>query len=303
MPAKRALIIITMRIGNITFIRTCAAVVALSLLFVFGACDKIEGPYITHDDSVDTDVEFPPLDTQSVFSKILIEEYTGQMCVNCPNGHRELENLARFYHDTLIAIGIHAGVFAIPTPTFSNDFRTEEGTTLYSDFQVATVGTPSAVINRKQFNGAFPLNVAQWRQSIAECTGAAPRAAIQIINQYDASAQLLTVNTKTTIIDDYQGTLQLILYVIEDHIVGPQKDGEETVMDYEHQHVLRGSVNGTYGARLTTDGIVEKGQGYTKSYQLSCSGNNWNIDNCSIVAILADADTKEVVQVEKCSFR
>ena len=55
---------------KINFIVTLAI-----LLCAFVSCDKIEGPYITPDDSVETNVEFPDIDPATVFRKVLIEEY------------------------------------------------------------------------------------------------------------------------------------------------------------------------------------------------------------------------------------
>ena len=89
------------------------------LLCAFVSCDKIEGPYITPDESVETNVEFPDIDPNNVFRKVLIEEYTGHRCTNCPDGHRELASLHERYGDTLVAIGIHAGTFALPAAAAS----------------------------------------------------------------------------------------------------------------------------------------------------------------------------------------
>ena len=275
------------------FISVLFAVAALA------ACDKIEGPYITPDDSVNTDVEFPALDEGNLFRKVLIEEYTGTRCTNCPDGHRALTALHERYGDTLVAIGIHAGIFATPMGEFSTDFRTEEGTTLYQDYSVAQIGTPSAVVSRTQYNNAFALNISSWQPAIDQEITKECVAAVQIINVYDASTQTLTAHTKTTTLNGYTGDLQLALYVIEDGIVAPQEDGNETIPDYVHNHVLRGSLNGVYGTQLTTP---EEDGTYLKSYELDCSTKSWNLSNCSVVAILMDAETHEVLQVEQKKF-
>lgn len=275
-------------------------IVTLSILLcAFVSCDKIEGPYITPDDSVDTDVEFPALDEGNLFRKVLIEEYTGTRCTNCPDGHRALTALHERYGDTLVAIGIHAGIFATPMGEFSTDFRTEEGTTLYQDYSVAQIGTPSAVVSRTQYNNAFALNISSWQPTIDQKITKECVAAVQIINIFDAATQKLTAHTKTTLLNGYSGEVQLALYVIEDGIVAPQKDGEEVISDYVHNHVLRGSLNGVYGAPLTTP---EEDGTYLKSYELDCSANSWNFSNCSVVAILMDAETREVLQVEQAKF-
>lgn len=279
---------------KINFIVTLAI-----LLCAFVSCDKIEGPYITPDDSVETNVEFPDIDPATVFRKVLIEEYTGHRCTNCPDGHRELASLHERYGDTLVAIGIHAGTFAMTTGSFPTDFRTEEGNTLYEDFTINQIGTPAAVVNRTQHGNAFPLSIPAWQPAIDEELSRDCVAAVQIINQFDASSKKLTAHTKTTLLNGYSGEVQLALYVIEDGIVAPQKDGETTIEDYVHNHVLRGSLNGVYGTLLTT---AEEDGSYLKSYELDCSSKSWDFGNCTVVAILMDAQTHEVLQVEQSKF-
>lgn len=272
---------------------------ALLIIAAFTACDKIEGPYLTPDNSVSTDIVFPELNPNDVYRKVLIEEYTGHRCTNCPDGHRELENLQGRYGDTLIAIGIHAGTFSAPTSTFPNDFRTEDGATLYTDYQVATIGTPAGVVGRAQYNNAYALNISSWQQAIGNNMQQPCVAAVQVINVFDPNSKMLTAHTKTTLLNGYNEEVQIALYIIEDDIIGPQKDGETTISDYVHKHVFRGSMNGTYGVALNAP---EEDGTFLKSYSMDCSQNGWNCANCSVVAVLMNAATHEVLQVEQVSF-
>ena len=270
----------------------------LAGLGIFISCDKIDGPYITEDSTVATTVIFPDLDTNAVYRKILLEEFTGCQCVNCPQGHLEMANLLAVNGDTLVGLCIHAGFFARPLADYPRDFRTNEGTQLYDDLQAATIGTPCGEVNRNTNAQA----IAQWQSSIQNVDRTQRIAAIQLINQYDAGTRILTANTKTTILHEYSNPVKLALYVVEDGIVYPQKNGTEIDTAYVHNHMLRGSLNGTYGANISENGYVDKGVSYTKSYQVNCGEKDWNVDNCVILAILTDAVTKEVLQVEKCSF-
>ena len=83
-------------------------VIALIAILSVG-CDRIEGPYLVPSENEEITVIFPDLDLNSVYRKVLIEEYTGHHCLNCPDGHRKLEELHERFGDTLVAIGIHAG--------------------------------------------------------------------------------------------------------------------------------------------------------------------------------------------------
>ncbi len=269
------------------------------LLFTAGiliACDRIEGPYLIPSEVEEVTVEFPELDKSNVFRKLLIEEFTGHHCPNCPDGHQELDRLHTIFGDTLVMVGIHAGALAAPQatdPVFSYDFRTEVGNELRTFFNID--GIPVAIINRHP-NIVSP---ARW-QSKLEAESRTPVAAIQLINQYGTSqTDVLKVNAKVTMLADYPNALRLSLYIIEDNIIKPQLDGTETIPDYIHNHVLRASLNGTFGDLLTSDGILQKDGAYTYGRSITFAGHDWNPDNCSVVAILHDKANGEVLQVEQ----
>ena len=108
--------------------------IAIALCFV--ACNKIDSPYLIQSEQEDVDVVFPELDPSTVYRKILIDEYTGHLCPNCPSGHQVLEQLLDTYGDTLVAVCIHAGELAEPEPSMPYDFRTPTGNQLNIDYHI-----------------------------------------------------------------------------------------------------------------------------------------------------------------------
>ena len=112
----------------------------------------------------------------------------------------------------------------------------------------------------------------------------------------------MVAHTKTTMFTDYENPIKLCVVMIEDGIVAPQLDNNNTIMDYVHNHALRASLNGTYGADLNDDngGIIEKDSAYTKSYKLDFNKLPQDIkyQNCTIVTYIYDAVTKEILQAE-----
>ena len=259
------------------------------------ACDRIEGPYIIPSEVEEVTVEFPPLDPSSVFRKLLIEEYTGHCCPNCPDGHEELDRLHGIFQDTLVIVGIHAGALAAPQATdanFAYDFRTDVGNELRSFFNID--GIPVAIINRKK----DIISPARWQSKLA-AEDRTPKAAIQLVNQY--ANNTLKVNAKVTMLQDYSQPLRLSFLLIEDNIIKPQLKHSETILDYTHKHVLRAGLNGTFGDMLTGDGILQKDSAYTYGRSITFAGHDWNPDNCSVVAILYYKDKLkgELLQVEQ----
>ena len=265
-------------------------------LFLLSSCDKIEMPYIETLPGVVVTVTFPPLDRSSVYRKILVEEYTGHTCTNCPDGHDKISELSMIFGDTLVPIGIHATSFANPiSGLYKYDFRVKEGLELAKDFEIYAI--PVAVINRTKFGGnELGLLMEQWQNAIQNVSRTI-YAGIQIKDSV-MGGTLLNVYTKTTMLEEYNSPLRLSVFLVEDNIIKPQRNGTQDIEDYSHNHVLRASFNGTYGVTLTSDGILTKDSAYIKGYGLDFKEKDWKMKDCSIVVILHDPVTKEVLQVE-----
>ena len=281
------------KLNKIMMLALFAAVVAAS-------CDRIEGPYLTvpqHTEYDTTLFDNLPVDPATVYRKVLIEEYTGHRCSNCPRGHRELERLHGIFGDTLVAVGVHYTSLANPKPKngFPYDFRTEIGNALGAAYNINSI--PYAVINRSDANGTEAI--VEWEKLIKEADRKV-YAAVQLVNQFSGE---LKTTAKITMLADYPEPLQLSLLLVEDNIVQPQLNGSDTVQDYVHNHVLRTGINGVWGDMLTDNGILEKGHAYYKAAKVSFEGTDWNVDNCYVVAVLYDKQNRKVLQVEKVKVR
>ena len=263
---------------------------------IFAGCDRIEGPYLVPSENEEVTVTFPDLDVNNVYRKVLIEEFTGHRCMNCPNGHQKLEELHECFGDTLVAVGIHVGALAAPNAAegYPYDFRTEVGNELAHEFSID--GIPAAIINRVYEAGGW--SIVRWQSKINAVDRSKPLAAIQLINEYNAQTGMLKANAQVTLLEPCPNQLRLAFYLIEDGIVKPQLNGTEYVENYVHNHVLRASLNGTYGTLLNTNGYLETGKGYTLANKINMSGHDWNPANCTVVAILYDRTAGDVLQVE-----
>ena len=78
------------------------AAVASVLAFGFTACDEV--------DENERFVEMPARESKR---NVLVEEFTGQQCTNCPDAHKALATLSEQYGSNLIVVGIHAGSFGM----------------------------------------------------------------------------------------------------------------------------------------------------------------------------------------------
>jgi hypothetical protein len=275
------------------------------LICLFWGCDKIDKPIQLDDNKVaplsmaQFDSIAGTLDSSTLYRKFLFEEFTGARCTNCPDGHREVRNLKTDFGDTMVAIGVHAGFYAEPNEAYPYEFRVEEGKQLYQDFGGSY--TPFAVLNRAPYSGndvRIPPTAGTWKTAIQQ-RDKTPYAAIQIVNQYDEQRQALITNAKITMLQDYVNPLYVVFYLVENKIIKPQLDHGVRIPEYEHNHVLRGSMNGVYGKPLNGTGTLAKDATSLMAYRTSFYGKDWVKENCQVVVFIRDNSTGVVLQVEE----
>ena len=270
------------------------AFVCMACLLLAG-CDKIEGDIYQIVQNEDVTVTFPHINPDEVYRKIFVEEFTGHRCTNCPQGHQTLESLHQQYGDTLVTVGIHYGALAKPFGSvFSYDFRTEAGNQIGDAYGID--GIPAAIVNRVQKSGGWPRE--QWASVLRDVDRSKVFAAVQLINEYDAASKTLKANAKVTTLKAIDHQLRLILFVVEDGIVKPQKDGNQDIEDYVHNHVLRCALTDPFGFPLTRD-TWQNDDSETYAASVSFDGHDWDPVNCQVVAALFDPITSEILQVEK----
>ena len=246
-------------------------------------------------------VEIPPLGPKDTGErKVLVEEFTGVQCVNCPDGSAEIEGLKSIYGENLISVSIHSGYFSTPYPENQYDFRTEDGDAL-TQFLGEAQSWPSAIIDRKDFenNGSLQESL-PWAGLIAQELDITPKLSISLENTFDAGSR--NADIKVTILpyeNINQGT-KLTVLITESEIEDTQLTDEGKKTDYHHKHVLHDIISGVQGddiGNLTTGSTIEKTFHYTLP-EANTAGP-WVPEHCHIVAFVTLTDTKEVLQVEE----
>ena len=216
---------------------------------------------------------------------VLLEEFTGVGCTNCPKGSREIENLLTQFPDNLIAVSIHAGFFA-DTSIFSfgnYDFRTEEGQFLFG-YLGPNLGYPAGVVDRTPVNGDMQIGRNQWASAITSEIQDQPAVELSIEKLYNADTRELQLIVNGIGKEAVSGEIRLSALVTESGIIDAQDDQEadpHIVLDYVHNHVLRDMFTPAAGAPLFQNLAV--GQTFSQSYSIILDGS-WVPEHMEIVA-------------------
>jgi len=278
-------------------------------LFCLVSCDKIEEPYsktiVAPDTAACPVPEFPAVTVLQ--KRVLLEDYTGHTCVNCPKAALTAHGLKETYGEQLVLLAIHAGFFANPTVSgdFTYDFRSEAGTAWDNFFGVGQVGNPNGLINRIGYPNNHITAPAGWGAAVSSALSTQPLVDLQMINEYDAVERKLCTHVNTRFVSTVDRNLKLIVVLTESGIVQPQKNNDAEagevpiIMDYEHNHVLRAAITSTWGNSVATAG-TPNGESLVKSFKYIIPAD-YVAENCSVVAFVYDDDTKEVLQAVEAS--
>ena len=229
--------------------------------------------------------------------QVLIEEFTGVRCVQCPGGSAEVENLLAIHGSQLIAVQIHAGDFA---PPFTNesmyDFRTQEGDEIIN-YLGKPLTYPSAVVNRRLFDDELDLQLGKnsWAGYIDIEKAETPKVKIALELEHDEVANRINADVTLFVEEDVMDPdIHLSLMLTESGIVDLQDTPDGKIFDYEHKHVLRDMLTPFNGDIVPSPLITGTSSQYSYSIDVS---PDWNVEKCTVIAFVSLAgETLDVLQ-------
>lgn len=248
--------------------------VLIMIAWLFNSCSYL-----------DESERFIDVNLASAKRAVLIEDFTGQRCVNCPDASLEIEKLQQqFGEENIIAVGIHSGPLAVWPTMQMTGLRTELGDIYYDYWKVEV--EPAALINRK----SGVITQSKWMAAVYDelqiQTSVNLQATCRLMESRDVS-----VTVVSSALEPVKGKLQI--WLIEDSIVAPQMMPDGTLNpQYTHRHVLRAAMNGIWGE----DVKWEAGESCNYHYSDSPPAE-WDICQMYVVAFVYNDDG--VLQVVK----
>jgi hypothetical protein len=284
------------------------------LVAAYSSCDKIDAPY--REQVATPDFCATGIDDSIPNRKVLVEDYTGHLCGNCPDAGVYLnDTLKGIYNHCIVVISVHAGYFAGTCPTalacpgnqpagaFQTDFNTTPGSAWNTFFGIT--GNPKGMVNRVGYPTATHSKaVSAWAGEIANQIALPAQAKIKITNNFVSATNSVNVSVQSDVVENLSGDYKLQVVITEDSVIDWQEwynHAPEFVPDYIHHHVMRDVLNTTWGENLFTGGAAS-GASVTKNYSYTIN-NAWNVNHCNIVAFIYDANTYQVIQTEEAAVK
>ena len=237
-----------------------------------------------------------PADFQFTNKVVLLEEFTGHLCINCPEGAEVVHGLETWARGHVIPVSIHCGDFATANEgsSFAQDFTTDAGDAYYNEFEPDAF--PAAMVDRS-FDGnlvSINSNYDTWSTDVLE--RAIETSPVDLQLEVTRNDRNLSIDVTAEVNSAVGYGLSLQLWLVEDSIRGAQLSSSGIILDYVHNHVLRDAINGTWGEEI---GVPVAGSTVARSYNYTI-GEACKPENCRVVAFLYETASRgNVIQAAR----
>lgn len=278
------------------------ALTSLCFILIQVSCDEVP-PFIDLEEPDKTliDTSYIITDIPAAQEKIMvIEDFSGVACVNCPKGNATVQDLIEEYDGRVIGMTLHAGTFAKPRAQNVDTFAIPETEDLAIFLNIQ--GYPAATIDRFEFESGLSTSITStWPVLTAERATATTPLNIELQNSFNEEDNQLIANVKVTYLEEMAGeTHNISIFLLESGIIDLQDISDPDVPsgkipDYEHNHVVRDMLTPAQGTLLSSEAIVP-GLVVEREFALTLK-SKWNPENMEVVAFVhKSGDSKEIIQ-------
>lgn len=269
-------------------------------IVLFSSCTE-KGPVIAvpKNRSVDTTYTVTPPAAQP--RKVLIEEFTGASCSNCPQARAALANLSNQHPDRLVILGIHIYGFwqSNPVKESTYDFRTQDGTDLGQAVYNGVSFLPIAGVDRiPNAKNELLLGKDDWGKAIDDRLKKTPDVNLEVSSKYNAGTGTAEIKLKATYLKAMTDQQYISLCVVEDDLVDKQDSSSVVIEKYNFKHVLRDFITPTTGVPVSLEMMSkEPGRVFERVYSYKVD-DKWKPEKCHVVAFIHNNNgtVKEVLQ-------
>ena len=237
---------------------------------------------------------------------VLVEDFTGASCTNCPGAASTLESLLEKYPNNLIVIGVHSRFLALPAKSGDPYFWTPESEDI-EKFLGAWDGKPEAAFNRRLFPNEKKIRIGKpdtWISYLEQELVVAPKVDLNIKVTFDSVTRNVHIELKTKALTAINNKLHLHVALTESNILADQKSLTGILSPYTHNHVLRKLITPTSGEKIADQ--LDLNATIEKSYDfvLPTDAVLWQADRCSVIAYVSeDENSKYILQAAESKIK
>jgi hypothetical protein len=275
---------------------------------VFAAC-KEKGPLIDFGGIKFKDTTYVTTPESSTARVIVVEEFTGGKCPNCPGAREKLAQMEAANPKRILSIELHPYEHSLggPYPGAKYDFRNGTVSQLLSlhfggslsQIPIAGIDRVTNTFSASPFNGKKLFDRDYWSPAITPRLAMSSPANMKIEDvSYDNASRIVTFKVRIAYTDTISSKQFVSVAILEDSVVDYQEFLDSIDHNYTFKNILRDYATSVTGNPiLTTLSTIEKGRVY-EGYYSDTINAAWKPEHCRLIGILHNntGSNKEVIQ-------
>lgn len=222
---------------------------------------------------------------------VILEEFTGVRCGNCPAGHQTASSLQSTYPGQVFVVAYHPTNSSYTSPYSGDpDFSRSYLDAFYQNTYVGSRFMPGAMINRKKYAGERMVSKTSWTANVQGVMNEVSPLNVGLRSTYNSGNNTLTVDVEIYYTQNGIGNHSVYVHIMEDGLTSYQSGAGS---NYVHKHMFREAMTPQWGDPIT--GNITQGTLVTKQYtfNLANAQASINISNAQIIAFVYDATSGE----------
>lgn len=256
---------------------------------------------LTDTSFIDADPSFQPQ-----IKNLLIEDFTGVRCTNCPTAQKIISDYAKDFPGRINIVAFHVtNNFATPYSNSKYDFRHEDAERIY-DMLGRALGLPAINFDRLHFSAENQINITL--QSQGAWSGYRDQRLIKstpvnilLENDFDETENTIFLKVTLQYTEEVNVNNYLSILIAENDLVDLQDSPSGMIEDYQHNHVFRQMITSHRGTALNES--LLKGRVFIKEYRFELA-EGVIPENAEILVFVHERDDKyDVLQSAVISVR
>ena len=272
-------------------IKVLAAVFTIAIIAAMNSCKEV-GPQIDltngkHNTLLDTTYVESPAQTAET-RNVLIEDFTGIQCVNCPASHVIIDNLIASTGGHVVGVALHTSFQDDPLPDSKQVLTSNDAQTLLSymvDPGFKPCGAVDRIVHNTSFGNAILDVKDDWSGYTTNDLTVPTPVNIILSKTYTAATQTATIDVELHYTAAQTDSDKLSIFLTEDSIVTSQllSDNSDD-STYVHNKVFRGAVTNILGDKINAN--LTAGTVVRKIYTTTITNALWKPEHMNIVAFV-----------------
>ena len=230
---------------------------------------------------------------------VVIEDFTGVKCTNCPQGHQIIELLKAANPNRIIALAMHPRnslglpVALPPSYAVNPDLRNDKVQDLFANYFGQT-SQPIAAIDRKLFPGETNILIDKgtWTNHANQEIALATPLNIELTTSFDSTSRELTIATELHYTQNVSEENKMTILLVENAITASQVDGIVVDTFYQHKDVVRDFITDTRGDAIAMP--HDAGRVIIKIYKTTLAAA-WKPENMKVAAYVHEYVNSKIV--------